>query len=165
MPAAAAAQQDEEEDNCAICLEVPRHPCRTACGHRFCVGCFRTWAERQVPRATAARCPLCVTPVVRLHTEFSGLGPADRGWVWQYNLLARREMQQLQKLVDAVRFALGKSALGLYVFSGHCWEEAQEAMRPSFAPLPRATDTRLRGRGGTTTLPAGSSTKIYPKKC
>lgn len=142
--AVAAQRAEEEEDHCAICLEVPSHPCRTSCGHRFCVHCFRSWAERQVPHTPAARCPLCITPVVSLHAEFGSLGSTERGWVWHYNLLARRETQQLRKLVDGVRFAMGKSALALYVFSGHCWEEAQDAMRPSFAPLPRASDTRLR---------------------
>ena len=40
---------DEEGEVCAICLSKPELPCRTQCGHRFCLGCFRSWASRQVP--------------------------------------------------------------------------------------------------------------------
>ena len=137
--AGGAREEEEEEDHCAICLEVPQRRCRTACGHRFCVGCFRAWADRQVPYSVTARCPLCVTPVVCLHAEFAGLGPAERCWVWQYNLLARPEMLWARKVVDGLRFALGACACMLYVFSGHVTTRSpHRAARSPHAPTPCA---------------------------
>ena len=132
------------QDNCAICLEVPNRRCRTSCGHRFCVGCFRSWAERQVPLNATVRCPLCITPVTHLYPEFVSITSSDRRWLWGYNILARAEVRWARNILDATKFIIGACSCSLYVFSGHAWEVAQDAMRPSFAPLPTATDAKLR---------------------
>lgn len=60
---------DEDPDLCAICLEAPSFPVKTQCGHRFCLRCFQSWASRQVPPTSTARCPLCTASVVRLTPE------------------------------------------------------------------------------------------------
>ena len=105
---------DGEVDNCAICLDVPHNRCRTQCGHRFCLGCFRSWCERQVPPTAVVRCPLCMTPVRSLTAEFAVV-PASAEvlsltrWLWAYNLdaaLATR-MRWVQTIADVVRFGFG----------------------------------------------------------
>ena len=85
---------DEEPDPCAICLELPREAVRTQCNHRFCLACFRSWAQRQTPPTSHVRCPLCTTAVLRLTPEF--VPGADTTvetlrrlrWLLSYNLEA-----------------------------------------------------------------------------
>ena len=62
--AAGGNDGNEEPDPCAICLEPPTEAVRTQCNHRFCLGCFRSWAHRRatadVARAVPAVYDCCV---------------------------------------------------------------------------------------------------------
>ena len=142
-----AARPAEPEDHCAICLEVPEQRCRTQCSHRFCLRCFRAWSQRQVPPTAVARCPLCMSAVTSLTPEF--VLPADLSdtrWLWAYNMNATLtvRLRWVRHVADAARFACGGLACCAYVFAGHVWDAAHEAMSSTFAPVPVASDFRLR---------------------
>ena len=140
----------DDEDACAICLERPQEAVKTQCNHRFCLDCFRSWASRQVPPNSTARCPLCTTTVVRLTPEAwpdATSAALDRTrWLVGYNLEATLtvKLAWASRALEAVRSLSGSVAVGLYVLSGHAWEQAHESMRYSFAPVPVPFDVRLR---------------------
>ena len=142
---------DEDPDPCAICLEPPHEAVRTQCRHVFCLGCFRSWAQRQTPPTAHVRCPLCTTAVLRLTPEFRSVDANAETmlrmrWLIAYNLEALLTVR-LAWVTRAFRFgrsAAAASAVMLYVFTGHAWETVQMQMRNSFAPVPTATDCKLR---------------------
>eukprot|EP00049_Salpingoeca_infusionum_P004609 m.81618 g.81618 ORF g.81618 m.81618 type:complete len:217 (-) comp12648_c0_seq2:244-894(-) len=45
----------EEPTNCPICLQQCDAPCKTNCGHTYCVGCISTWLSSNHNRT----CALC----------------------------------------------------------------------------------------------------------
>ena len=149
--AAGGNDGNEEPDPCAICLEPPTEAVRTQCNHRFCLGCFRSWAHRQSPPTSHVRCPLCTTAVLRLVPEFT---PANASadtlrrlrWLLSYNLeaLLTVRLAWITRAFGYVRSAAAATAVTLYVFTGHAWETVQLEMRRSFAPVPTATDCKLR---------------------
>ena len=149
LPAAVAAPT-VEPDPCAICLEPPEEAVKTQCGHRFCLRCFRSWASRQVPPTSTARCPLCTSQVVRLTPEAwpnaSVEALSRTRWLVGYNLEAALtvKLAWASRALEAVRAASGAFAIVLYVLSGHAWESAHDLMRFSFAPVPAPWDVRLR---------------------
>ena len=139
LPPPVAPPPAEDEDMCAICIERPVEAVKTQCNHRFCLACFRSWASRQDPPQSTARCPLCTTAVVRLTPEAWPQATAEAlertRWLVGYNLEAALtvKLAWASRALEAVRAITGGFAIGLYVLSGHAWEQAHESMRFSFA--------------------------------
>jgi hypothetical protein len=71
-------------------------------------------------------------------------------WLIGYNLEAALSVRLagFARAVHAVRAASSTLAISVYVFAGLVWEEAEKAMRGSFAPVPLPLDGRLRASIG-----------------
>ena len=110
----------------------------------------QSWASRQVPPTSTARCPLCSQQVTRLIPEAWPEASVDAlsrtRWLVGYNLEAALtvKLAWASRALEALRAVTGSLAVGLYVLSGHAWEAAHEAMRYSFSPVPAPWDVRLR---------------------
>mmetsp|Transcript_41708 Transcript_41708/g.87313 ORF Transcript_41708/g.87313 Transcript_41708/m.87313 type:complete len:435 (-) Transcript_41708:606-1910(-) len=142
----------ESDELCAICLDTPTFPCRTHCGHSFCVDCIITWWRRQTSvldgrHSGLARCPLCSADVAQLSACFR---PAS---AWrQYHLVLlynrgsdiRYFAQQIILAVDSARGLALYASLTAYTMAGFAWEAARVATLGSFAPVPPPMDERLR---------------------
>ncbi|XP_015280187.1 PREDICTED: E3 ubiquitin-protein ligase RNF135 [Gekko japonicus] len=44
---------------CSICLELLTSPATLLCGHSFCLGCLRQWAEAKAREGRERSCPYC----------------------------------------------------------------------------------------------------------
>lgn len=56
----------ETRVTCPICLQFPKNPNSTNCGHVFCQGCIDTWLLQH------NTCPTCVKPVFLTHRIYLG---------------------------------------------------------------------------------------------
>lgn len=44
---------------CSVCLELLARPATLLCGHSFCLGCLRRWAEARARKGRERSCPNC----------------------------------------------------------------------------------------------------------
>lgn len=66
MPAAdVVTATDDESKACPICTEHVRDYVFVPCGHRFCNGCIRTYAQGQIDAGRTVACATCKTTVTQ----------------------------------------------------------------------------------------------------
>ena len=68
-------------------------------------------------------------------------------WLVSYNLEAvlTVRLKWASRLLSWAKNLSGSVAIMLYTLGGATWEQAWDAMRYTFAPVPMPTDARLRG--------------------
>jgi E3 ubiquitin-protein ligase RNF5 len=71
---------DKPSFECNICLELPRYPIVTRCGHLYCWNCLSTWLEKGTDD-----CPVCKSrvdqdKVIPVYGRGDGHGPRNSGF-------------------------------------------------------------------------------------
>jgi len=160
-----SAEADGEHDFggddviCAICLERPRLPCLTDCGHRFCTPCFIAWWRTQPGTAETAhtklaRCPMCTNEVSRLRmlcAEDAATTPEARAAMASVRTYNRdvdtmRVFKPIRRVLGQARNFCNAAALTLYGASGIVWGVVHDELASAGGMFQIATprDERMR---------------------
>lgn len=152
---------EEGEDNCPICLDQPKMPCVTNCGHRFCAQCFDTWWKRQpvqrgVPHyMSLAKCPLCIQEVRFLRpgwrsARFRTTSPEEAQALSLLKLYNRdvytvKFYRPLRSFLLHMRAAVNSIVLSMYGATSLFWGPLHSEMRSGgMFQIPRPHDERMR---------------------